>query len=82
MVFFSSSLLGEGWKEEKLTKVIRIRIPLFLAIYAGHRIYTWSDPWAHPSHEVDLHTGLEESIAEEGPVVSFKGWQKIRHIWE
>lgn len=59
-----------------------VGIPLFLVIYFGHRAYTWKDPWAHPANEVDLHTGLEECIAEEGPATSFKGWQKIRHIWE
>lgn len=59
-----------------------VGIPLFLVFYVGHRIYAWSDPWAHPPEEVDLHTGLEEIIAEETPGRQFKGWQKIRHIWE
>ncbi|KAF2206852.1 hypothetical protein CERZMDRAFT_63158 [Cercospora zeae-maydis SCOH1-5] len=59
-----------------------IGIPLFLIIYFGHRIYAHHEPWAHPPEQVDLHTGLEEVIAEETPAKEFKGWQKIRHIWE
>lgn len=57
-------------------------IPLFLVIYFGHRIYARHEPWAHPPEQVDLQTGLEEIIAEETPGKEFKGWQKIRHIWE
>lgn len=55
---------------------------MFLVIYFGHRIYAWKDPWAHPPGEVDLRTGLEEVLAEETPGTEFKGWHKIRHIWE
>jgi amino acid transporter len=53
-----------------------------VVIYAAHRIWFWSEPWAYPPEEVDLQTGLEEIIAEETPGKEFKGWQKIRHIWE
>ncbi|KAF2842993.1 histidine permease [Patellaria atrata CBS 101060] len=44
-----------------------IGIPIFLAIYGGHRVYSWSDPWAHPSDEVDLRTGMAEVLASETP---------------
>ncbi|EME85115.1 uncharacterized protein MYCFIDRAFT_60039 [Pseudocercospora fijiensis CIRAD86] len=59
-----------------------VGIPLFLVIYAGHRVYAWSDPWAHAPELVDLRTGMQEVLAEETEGKEFKGWQKIRHIWE
>ncbi|KAK8218357.1 histidine permease [Phyllosticta capitalensis] len=44
-----------------------IGIPIFLAIYFGHRIKRRGDEWARKPHEVDLVTGLERVLAEEKP---------------
>lgn len=55
-----------------------IGIPFFLAIYFGHRIYAWKEPWAHDPHKVDLVTGMDEVLAEERPVrVHAKTWKRV-----
>ena len=60
-----------------------IGIPIFLIIYGSHRIYSWSDPWAHDPKLVDLVTGLEECIAEEKPRMVYDTWyKKCRVIFE
>ncbi|KAF2098511.1 histidine permease [Rhizodiscina lignyota] len=63
-----------------------IGIPIFLVIYFGHRIYTWSDPWAHDPTVVDLQTGMAEVLAEEKPPKpkdpNQKIWGFIKGIWE
>lgn len=60
-----------------------VGIPIFVVIYGGHRIYTWSDPWAHPSAEVDLRTGLEEVLADEKPAPVYDKWyKKMRVVFE
>lgn len=59
-----------------------VGIPLYAVFYVGHRIYARQDSWARLPEEVDLHTGLEELIAEEKPQREFKGLEKIKYIWE
>jgi yeast amino acid transporter len=54
-----------------------------LVIYFAHRIYARQDPWAHPSEEVDLQTGLEEVEAGETPAPVYTKWyQKLRVVFE
>ncbi|SMR50277.1 unnamed protein product [Zymoseptoria tritici ST99CH_1A5] len=55
-----------------------VGIPLFLCFFVGHKIYAWSDPWAIPSEQVDMVTGLDELIADERPRKVFRNWQKVR----
>jgi amino acid transporter len=61
-----------------------IGIPIFLAIYFGHRIYAWKDPWAHPPEMVDLQTGMEQVLADEKPPKQRKmrWWEWPKLIWE
>ncbi|KAF2658263.1 hypothetical protein K491DRAFT_676514 [Lophiostoma macrostomum CBS 122681] len=62
-----------------------IGIPIFLAIYFGHRIYSWSDPWAYRPEDVDMHTGMEDVLADETPPKNMHGqpwWKKLTLIWE
>jgi amino acid transporter len=46
-----------------------VGIPIFLAIYFGHRIWRKNDAWAHAPEDVDLHTGLDVVLANETPEV-------------
>jgi amino acid transporter len=59
-----------------------IGIPIFLAIFFGHRIYAWKDKWAHDPLEVDLTTGMEEVLAEETPAPPRTKRQFYRALWE
>ncbi|PGH05019.1 hypothetical protein AJ79_06906 [Helicocarpus griseus UAMH5409] len=60
-----------------------IGLPAFLVIYFGHRIYTWSEPWAWSLADIDLQTGLEETLASEQPPKKRTGWIKyVTFIWE
>jgi amino acid transporter len=61
-----------------------VGIPMFFLFYGGHRIWAWSDAWCYDPHEVDMHTGLEQILAEEMPQRTMKGpwWKKITLIWE
>lgn len=61
-----------------------VGIPIFFAIYGGHRIWSWSDPWAHNSMEVDMHTGMEEVLADEIPQRTISGpwWKKFTLLWQ
>lgn len=61
-----------------------IGIPIFLAIYFGHRVYAREDPWAHDPLEVDMHTGMEEVLAD-GVVPKEKDgkiWMRVKVLWE
>lgn len=54
-----------------------IGIPAFLALYFGHRILFWKDPWAWHPEDVDMQTGLQEVIAAEEPEIPtpwYKFW--------
>ncbi|KAL9070967.1 MAG: hypothetical protein Q9157_005628 [Trypethelium eluteriae] len=61
-----------------------IGIPIFVAIYVGHRIYARHDPWAHDPLEVDLMTGLPQVIAEEKPKKQYSSRPRaiVASIWE
>ncbi|KAI4166143.1 MAG: hypothetical protein LQ342_000029 [Letrouitia transgressa] len=61
-----------------------IGIPIFLAIYFGHRLWHWKDRWARRSEEVDLATGLKEILAGETPKkrVRKHWWDSGRLLWE
>ncbi|PLB46606.1 putative proline-specific permease [Aspergillus steynii IBT 23096] len=76
-VFFPSN-----WSVESFLTAY-IGIPLFFVIYLGHRVYTWYEPWVRDSRSVDLHSGLEEVLEEEEPVVSDnKWWSVVNRLWE
>lgn len=41
-----------------------ISIPVFLALYFGHRIYHYKDEWWRQVDDIDLQSGLDEVEAE------------------
>jgi len=61
-----------------------VGIPIFLVIYLGHRfVYAFKDPWAHPSEEVDLWTGVQDVIDAERPRMVYDTWWKhLRVVFE
>ena len=63
-----------------------VGIPVFLAIYFGHKIYAWKDPWVHAPESVDLQTGMEQVLADEKPRAHLNGkqkkWEIVKSIWE
>ncbi|KAL9607398.1 MAG: hypothetical protein Q9167_007688 [Letrouitia subvulpina] len=61
-----------------------IGIPIFLAIYFGHRFWHWKDTWARRSEDVDLATGLQEILAGETPKKRIRKhwWDSGRLLWE
>ncbi|KAF2854488.1 histidine permease [Plenodomus tracheiphilus IPT5] len=61
-----------------------VGIPMFFLFYGGHRIWAWSDTWAHHPMEVDMLTGMEQVLAEERPQRKIAGpwWKKITLIWQ
>lgn len=65
-----------------------IGLPIFLCIYAGHRIATYKEEgWVIPSNEVDLQTGLDiiEALeVVEAPLVDGpQPWyHKAKKLWE
>ena len=56
-----------------------IGIPVFFAIYLGHRVRHRADKWAHGPMEVDLHSGIEVVLANEEPEVHADTWKKKLH---
>ena len=76
-VFFPSLWSASGF----LTAYVGI--PIFLCIYFGHRIYSMSkkEPWAIPSAEVDLKTGLDVVLANEKPELRANTWGKKLQGW-
>ncbi|KAJ5669536.1 amino acid permease [Penicillium macrosclerotiorum] len=61
-----------------------IGLPLFVAIYLGHRFWHHWEPWAIDSHLVDLHSGLEEikedevtTIPQESLVERLQGLRRL-----
>lgn len=55
----------------------------FLVVYAGHRIVYRKDPWIWAPEAVDLHTGLEETIAAEKPLKTHTGIMRVLCVlWE
>jgi amino acid transporter len=53
-----------------------VGIPIFLGIYFGHRLFHWSDKWAIPSEDVDLHSGVDVVLANETPEPLADTWPK------
>ena len=54
-----------------------IGLPLFLIVYFVHRFIKRDEPWAIPSHSVDLLTGLAELEADEEIEKPLKsGWMR------
>ncbi|CAI6341554.1 unnamed protein product [Periconia digitata] len=61
-----------------------VGIPIFLVIYFGHRVYSWSEPWMYPPLEVDLQTGMDRVLEEETPPKSTDGeawYMKVKRVW-
>ncbi|KAF9062367.1 proline transporter [Rhodocollybia butyracea] len=58
-----------------------VGIPIFLAIYFGHRILHWKDPWAHHPSEVDLHSGIDLVLADEHPDPPSTKWKARSRTW-
>ncbi|KAF9017155.1 amino acid permease-domain-containing protein [Rhodocollybia butyracea] len=58
-----------------------VGIPIFLAIYFGHRVLHWKDPWAHHSSEVDLHSGIDLVLANEHPDSPSTKWKARLTAW-
>ena len=75
-VFFTSQWSPSGF----LTAYVGI--PIFLVIYAVHRVVFRHDKWAWDAEEVDLLTGLEEVTDAEKPLVKRKGWKRILMVIE
>jgi amino acid transporter len=83
LLFFNGFTVfwSENWSVSSFMTAY-VGIPMFLLFFVGHKIYAWSDPWAIPSKQVDMWTGMDELISQETPRRDFKNWQKIRYIWE
>ncbi|KAF4636302.1 hypothetical protein G7Y89_g1771 [Cudoniella acicularis] len=58
-----------------------VGIPIFVCIYAVHRVVHWSEKWAIPSEEVDLHTGIDVVIANETEEVLANTWKMRLMGW-
>ncbi|QDS67557.1 hypothetical protein FKW77_003089 [Venturia effusa] len=75
----------ENWSASSFLTAY-VGIPIFLAIYLGHRVYARNDPWAHPPELVDMQTGLEEVLAEEEPKhavkTKLKWYEHVKKVWE
>lgn len=60
-----------------------VGIPIFLAIYLGHRVFHFRDSWARRPEAVDLVSGLQDILAAERPKEHYDNWwQKFRLLWE
>lgn len=60
-----------------------IGLPIFLAIYFGHRIHLYKDPWARKPHQVDLIGGLSFVMASETSRKPHdRWWHGVRALWE
>lgn len=61
-----------------------IGIPIFLFFYLGHRILQGrNDPWVIQTDEVDLQSGLDETIANElSPRPRGRRYRKRRAVFE
>ncbi|KAI0470561.1 amino acid permease/ SLC12A domain-containing protein [Xylariaceae sp. FL0804] len=88
---FSSFFPGHFSASTFLTAYLGI--PVFLILYAGHKLYARHEPWLLPPGSVDLVSGLDEVIAQEehvqGEYESYAnekskariGLNKISSIW-
>jgi yeast amino acid transporter len=62
-----------------------VGIPIFLAIYFGHRLYARNDTWARKPEDVDLVSGMRELLEEERPPEQKnRPWyvSMVTRIWE
>ncbi|KAL2433510.1 Proline-specific permease [Exophiala dermatitidis] len=61
-----------------------VGIPIFLAFWLGHKFFrARKEPWVIPLEEVDMHAGLDEVIAREGPPRGRETWlDKFKALWE
>lgn len=59
-----------------------VGIPLFVVMYLGHRLYKRDEPWAIPSEQVDMFSGMDEVDDAEQPYVKRKGLGKIVGLLE
>lgn len=60
-----------------------VGIPIFLAVYFGHRGMHFRDGWLRRPEAVDLVSGLEDILAAEKPRKQYdKWWQAVRLLWE
>lgn len=68
-------------------------LPIFFAIYFGHRVYHWRDRWAYKPEDIDITTGRDEVAALErqdtldleskkGRAPKNKVMAVIKTIWE
>lgn len=60
-----------------------IGFPAFLAIYFGHRLYAYKDPWLRDPTSVDLHSGLAEVEADSWDEQMPHGdlWGRLKTYW-
>ncbi|KAK7417238.1 hypothetical protein QQX98_004672 [Neonectria punicea] len=91
LVGFSVLLLLQGFKvfvkgnwDTPTFITAYIGIPIFLALYFGHRFTVGrNDKWALRPEEIDLQTGLDEIMALETPPPPMEKWhQKWRRVFE
>ncbi|KAK5949221.1 hypothetical protein OHC33_009762 [Knufia fluminis] len=76
-----TSFFPQNWSAANFLTAY-VGIPIFGVMYAGHRIWSWSDKWAFDPSEIDMHTGLQEVDDAELPVKVRKGWGKLWAIVE
>ncbi|CAI7563859.1 unnamed protein product [Penicillium pancosmium] len=67
-------------------------LPVFLAIYFGHRVYSYKHPWAYKPEDVDLHSGLDsvrelsmgrDTVNEDVEISRSTRWlNKVKVLWE
>lgn len=75
-VFFPQNWSADGF----LTSYVSI--PIFFAVYFGHRISARHDKWTLNVADIDMHTGLQEVEDAELPYVPRKGWGKLWSVIE
>lgn len=60
-----------------------VGIPIFLAIYFGHRLFHFRESWFRQPDTVDLLSGLQDIIAAEKPKKHYDKWyEKFQLLWE
>ncbi|KAJ5087203.1 hypothetical protein N7456_010819 [Penicillium angulare] len=76
---YSNFLSGQWNTSNFLTAYIGI--PIFFALYFGHRfLICRHEPWVHDVEEIDLTTGLPEILANETPEESTAKWYQFWKI--
>ncbi|KAI7340779.1 histidine permease [Hortaea werneckii] len=59
-----------------------VGLPVFFAMYFGHRLWAWRDKWVRDPWDIDMHTGLKEVEDAELPPQPRKGFGKLWLIIE